>query len=52
VVALLAGATLESQPAVPGHDWESIDKPETAGFSSQRLAAVRAWVSTLDTTAM
>ena len=27
--------------------WESIDKPETVGFSSERLAAVRVWVSTL-----
>ena len=52
MVAFLAAATLESQVAVPGHGWESIDKPETVGFSSERLAAVRVWVSTLDTTAM
>lgn len=51
IVAVLA-SPLRSQPAVPGSEWESIAKPESVGFSSERLAALRAFVSTLDTTAM
>ena len=41
-----------AQSVFPGTEWESIDKPETVGFSSKRLAAVREWVASLDTTAM
>jgi len=52
IAALVLVSTLHSQAAFPGRDWESIDKPETVGFSSERLAAVRAWMSTLDTTAV
>ncbi|MGH9832405.1 MAG: serine hydrolase domain-containing protein [Blastocatellia bacterium] len=38
--------------AFPGKDWERIEKPESAGYSSARLQALRAWVQSLDTTAM
>jgi CubicO group peptidase (beta-lactamase class C family) len=37
---------------VPGKDWESIESPESVGFSSKRLAAVRSWLQSLDTTSM
>jgi CubicO group peptidase (beta-lactamase class C family) len=36
----------------PGRDWERVDKPESVGYSSTRLDALRGWVQTLDTTAM
>jgi CubicO group peptidase (beta-lactamase class C family) len=42
----------QAQPVFPGRDWEAIDKPESAGFSSKRLAAATEWVTSLDTTAM
>jgi CubicO group peptidase (beta-lactamase class C family) len=40
------------QTVFPGTDWERIEKPESIGFSSARLGALRAWLETLDTTAM
>ena len=52
VLAVAFVAPMQSQSVVPGRDWESIEKAESVGFSSERLAAVRTWVSTLDTTAM
>jgi CubicO group peptidase (beta-lactamase class C family) len=36
----------------PGKNWERVEKPESVGFSSARLGALRAWLETLDTTAM
>jgi CubicO group peptidase (beta-lactamase class C family) len=43
---------VRAQSVFPGAEWQSIDSPESAGFSSKRLAAVREWVSSLDTTAV
>jgi CubicO group peptidase (beta-lactamase class C family) len=43
---------IAAQTVVPGRNWESIEQPESAGFSSKRLGAVREWASSLDTTAM
>jgi CubicO group peptidase (beta-lactamase class C family) len=40
-----------AQP-LPGKDWAKADKPESAGFSSRRLAALTPLVQTLDTSAM
>ena len=39
-------------PMFPGKAWEKIQKAEMAGFSSARLAALRPWLESLDTTAM
>ncbi len=36
----------------PGKDWERIEKPESIGYSSARLQALRSWLQSLDTTAM
>lgn len=36
----------------PGKDWQRIEKPESIGYSSARLAALRSWLQSLDTTAM
>lgn len=36
----------------PGKEWERIEKPESVGYSSARLEALRGWVQSLDTTAM
>lgn len=36
----------------PGRDWERIEKPESAGYSSARLQALKGWLESLDTTAM
>src|SRR3989442_6566182 len=42
-----------ASPSVfPGANWERIERPESVGYSSERLQAVRAWVQSLDTTAM
>ncbi len=39
-------------PVFPGTAWERIEKPEAVGFSSARLGALRAWLESIDTTAM
>jgi CubicO group peptidase (beta-lactamase class C family) len=39
-------------PAFPGKTWERIEKPETIGYSTARLNALRAWVESIDTTSM
>ena len=42
-----------AQAAVyPGSTWEQIERPETAGYSSARLNALRAFLESIDTTAM
>jgi CubicO group peptidase (beta-lactamase class C family) len=51
-VAPLAISPVQSQSVVPGKEWESIADPESAGYSSQRLAGLRAWLGSLDTTGM
>jgi len=48
-----AGLNSQERSAVfPGKDWERIEKPESVGYSSARLQALRAWLQSLDTTAM
>lgn len=56
IVALFvvtAGSQTETaaQP-FPGKTWEKIGKPEDFGYSSARLNALRAWLESIDTTAM
>jgi CubicO group peptidase (beta-lactamase class C family) len=47
------GAQTETKaPAFPGKTWEKVDKPESVGYSSARLKALRAWLESIDTTAM
>ncbi|MBI1898266.1 MAG: serine hydrolase [Acidobacteria bacterium] len=43
-----------AQPAAvfPGRDWDRIAAPEAAGYSQPRLEVLRAYVRTLDTTAV
>src|SRR5262245_31682129 len=36
----------------PGKEWERIEKPESVGYTSARLQALRGWLQSLDTTAM
>ena len=36
----------------PGQDWDRIAKPESIGYSSARLEALRGWLGSLDTTSM
>jgi CubicO group peptidase (beta-lactamase class C family) len=51
--AQVAGTQPETKGVVfPGEDWERIEKPESVGYSSARLQALRGWVASLDTTAM
>jgi CubicO group peptidase (beta-lactamase class C family) len=48
-------AVLRAEPAAdvfPGAAWESIEHPESAGYSAARLEAVRAWTASLDTTGL
>lgn len=48
-----SAATQSKDKAVfPGKEWERIEKPESVGYSSARLQALRGWVQSLDTTAM
>jgi CubicO group peptidase (beta-lactamase class C family) len=42
----------QGSPPFPGKDWEPIEKPESIGYSSARLQALRSWLQSLDTTAM
>ena len=42
----------QGSPPFPGKDWERIEKPESIGYSSARLQALRSWLQSLDTTAM
>lgn len=39
-------------PDFPGAEWQRIERPEAAGYSSQKLAALRNFVESLDTTAL
>ena len=51
----LLGGVASAQPkpgVVPGKDWERIESPESVGYSSARLQALRPWVQALDTTAL
>ena len=51
----MASVLLRAQAAAdvfPGAGWESIERPESVGFSAARLDAARAWTATLDTTAL
>src|SRR5262245_33860391 len=43
---------IHSQSVVPGKDWDTVATPESLGFSSARLAALRGWLASIDTTAM
>jgi len=40
------------RPTVPGADWEHINRPESAGYSSAKLEALRAWLKTQATTSL
>jgi CubicO group peptidase (beta-lactamase class C family) len=50
--SILLPLLLHSQTVYPGKDWERWDKPESAGYRSSRLEALRAWLKTQDTNAM
>jgi CubicO group peptidase (beta-lactamase class C family) len=46
--------TLAQEPPKvwPGTDWERVDRPESLGYSSPKLEALRSWLKTQRTTAM
>jgi len=48
----LAAQTQARSKVFPGESWERIEKPESVGYSSARLEALRGWLKSLDTTAM
>src|SRR5205823_4506015 len=51
-VTLISGAWAEGpKRAFPGTEWERV-KPETEGYASEKLEALRAWLKTQKTTAM
>src|SRR5438093_12520810 len=54
IAALAFCLSLASAPpsVFPGANWERIERPESVGYSSVRLQAMRDWVQSLDTTAM
>ena len=47
----LALAAQDLKPTFPGADWERV-KPESVGYSTAKLEALRAWLKTQQTTAM
>jgi CubicO group peptidase (beta-lactamase class C family) len=51
-VSVTLGMPRRTQALIPGKEWESIDMPESVGFSSKRLEALRPWLQSLDTTGM
>src|SRR5262249_471230 len=51
-VSVTLGMPRRTQAFIPGKEWESIDRPESVGFSSKRLEALRPWLQSLDTTGM
>ena len=42
----------KDKPLVPGADWERVAKPESIGYSSAKLEALRGWLKTQQTTSM
>ncbi len=50
--AAVAAQTSGKVPLYPGATWEKIEKPESVGYSPQRLGALRAWLESIDTTSM
>ncbi|MFO7692978.1 MAG: serine hydrolase [Vicinamibacterales bacterium] len=42
----------QREPVFPGAGWERIEKPESSGYAAARLEGLRAWLASLDTTAM
>jgi CubicO group peptidase (beta-lactamase class C family) len=40
------------KPVFPGADWERVAKPESIGYSSAKLEALRGWLKTQQTTAI
>ena len=51
LAALLSSIAVAQQPTNPGKEWE-LAKPEDHGYSSKRLDAPKAYLATLNTTAM
>lgn len=41
-----------AEPVFPGTQWQHIDRTETAGYSPQKLAVLRNYLESIDTTAM
>jgi CubicO group peptidase (beta-lactamase class C family) len=56
IILVLSAPALRPQEAkaaiFPGEDWERIEKPGSAGFSSAKLEALRTWLQAMDTTSM
>jgi CubicO group peptidase (beta-lactamase class C family) len=51
-VQQVAPAPAPAAKVFPGADWERVASPESVGYSSARLEALRGWLRSLDTTAM
>jgi len=52
VLILLVLLPAAAETGVPGKDWEKASPAETAGYSTRRLEALRAYVRSIDTTAV
>jgi CubicO group peptidase (beta-lactamase class C family) len=52
VVAAVLVAAPQADAVFPQKTWQRIDNPESIGFSSKRLAALRTWMESLETTGM
>jgi CubicO group peptidase (beta-lactamase class C family) len=48
----LRGRQANGESRFPQKNWDRIENPASVGFSPKRLAALREWVQTLDTTAL
>lgn len=52
MAATSPGNAATPDPAFPGAQWESIAQSQSAGYSPQKLAALRTYLESIDTTAM
>jgi CubicO group peptidase (beta-lactamase class C family) len=48
----MAYAADQDKPVFPGAEWERVAKPESIGYSSAKLEALRVWLKTQPTTSM
>jgi CubicO group peptidase (beta-lactamase class C family) len=48
----VASCAEKDKPVFPGVDWERVAKPESLGYSSAKLEALRGWLKTQQTTSL
>lgn len=49
---VFAQLAISAEPVFPATEWQRIERPESAGYSPQKLAALHTYLESIDTTAM